>query len=115
MKGETMHWSVLLGVAICAEVFGSTMLKLSQGFTKPLPVLGFLAGFGVAFYCLSLVLKSISMGMAYAIWSGIGLVLTAIVGVVVFHEKVDFWGVVAIVLIIIGVIVLNTLSKMGGH
>ncbi|MDO4441919.1 MAG: multidrug efflux SMR transporter [Moraxella sp.] len=110
-----MHWSVLLTIAIISEVFGSTMLKLSDGFTKPLPVLGFIAGFGVAFYLLSLVLKSIPLGMAYAIWSGVGIVLTAVIGVVVFGEKVDFWGMTAIILIIAGVAVMNTLSKMGGH
>ncbi|WLF83328.1 multidrug efflux SMR transporter [Moraxella sp. ZY210820] len=110
-----MHWSILLAIAICSEVFGSTMIKLSHGFTKPLPSVGVAVGFAVAFYCLSLTLKSIPLGMAYAIWSGVGLVLTAIVGVVVFGEKVDFWGMASIGLILAGVIMMNTLSKMGGH
>lgn len=110
-----MHWSLLLAIAICSEVFGSTMLKLSQGFSKPLPSIGFVLGFALAFYLLSLALKSIPLGMAYAIWSGVGLVLTAIVGVVVFGEKVDFWGIASIGLILAGVIMMNTLSKMGGH
>lgn len=110
-----MRWSVLLAIAICSEVFGSTMLKLSQGFSKPLPSIGFVLGFALAFYLLSLALKSIPLGMAYAIWSGVGLVLTAIVGVVVFSEKVDFWGMASIGLILAGVIMMNTLSKMGGH
>lgn len=110
-----MHWSILLAIAICSEVFGTTMLKLSQGFSKPLPSVGFAIGFGLAFYLMSLTLKSIPLGMAYAIWSGVGLVLTAIVGVVVFGEKVDFWGMASIGLILAGVIMMNTLSKMGGH
>lgn len=110
-----MHWSILLAVAICSEVFGSTMLKLSQGFTKPLPSIGFVVGFAITFYCLSLVLKHISLGMAYAIWSGVGIILTAIIGVIIFHEKVDIWGVIGIAFILIGVIILNVLSKMGGH
>ncbi|AHG82791.1 Quaternary ammonium compound-resistance protein qacE [Bibersteinia trehalosi USDA-ARS-USMARC-188] len=110
-----MHWSIFLAIAVCSEVFGSTMIKLSQGFTKPLPSVGVAIGFALAFYCLSLTLKSIPLGMAYAIWSGVGLVLTAIVGVVVFGEKVDFWGMVSIALILAGVIMMNTLSKMGGH
>lgn len=110
-----MHWSILLAIAICSEVFGSTMIKLSHGFTKPLPSIGVAVGFAVAFYCLSLTLKSIPLGMAYAIWSGIGLVLTAIVGVLVFGEKVDFWGMLSIGLILAGVVLMNTLSKMGGH
>lgn len=110
-----MHWSVLLMIAICSEVFGTTMLKLSQGFSKPLPSIGFVVGFGLAFYLMSLTLKNIPLGMAYAIWSGVGLVVTAIVGVVVFGEKVDFWGMVSIGLILAGVIMMNTLSKMSGH
>lgn len=110
-----MHWSILLAIAICSEVFGSTMIKLSQGFTKPLPSIGVAIGFALAFYCLSLTLKSIPLGMAYAIWSGVGLVLTAIVGVLVFGEKVDFWGILSIGLILAGVVLMNTLSKMGGH
>lgn len=110
-----MHWSLLLAIAICSEIFGSTMIKLSHGFTKPLPSVGVAVGFAVAFYCLSLTLKSIPLGMAYAIWSGVSLVLTAIVGVVVFGEKVDFWGMASIGLILAGVIMMNTLSKMGGH
>lgn len=110
-----MRWSLLLAIAIMSEVFGTTMLKLSQGFSKPVYVLGVLVGFAVAFYCLALSLKSIPLGMAYAIWSGVGLVLTAVVGVVVFGEKVDFWGLLSIGLILAGVVMLNTLSKMGGH
>ncbi|WFF38983.1 multidrug efflux SMR transporter [Moraxella nasibovis] len=110
-----MHWSLLLAIAIVSEVFGSTMLKLSNGFTKPLPSIGFVLGFGIAFYCLSLVLKHISLGMAYAIWSGVGIILTAIIGVMIFNEKVDSWGIIGIVFILIGVVILNTLSKMGGY
>lgn len=97
-----MHWSILLAIAICSEIFGTSMLKLSLGF-------------GVAFYCLSLALKHIPLGMAYAIWSGVGLVLTAMIGVIVFNEKIDMWGVFGIGLIVAGVVVLNVLSKMGGH
>lgn len=110
-----MHWSILLAIAICSEIFGTSMLKLSQGFSKPLPSVGVIVGFGVAFYCLSLALKHIPLGMAYAIWSGVGLVLTAMIGVIVFNEKIDMWGVFGIGLIVAGVVVLNVLSKMGGH
>lgn len=110
-----MHWSILLAIAICSEIFGTSMLKLSQGFSKPLPSVGVIVGFGVAFYCLSLALKHIPLGMTYAIWSGVGLVLTAMIGVIVFNEKIDMWGVFGIGLIVAGVVVLNVLSKMGGH
>lgn len=110
-----MHWSILLAIAICSEIFGTSMLKLSQGFSKPLPSVGVIVGFGVAFYCLSLALKHIPLGMTYAIWSGVGLVLTAMIGIIVFNEKIDMWGVFGIGLIVAGVVVLNVLSKMGGH
>lgn len=109
-----MHW-LFLALAICGEVLGSSMLKLSEGFSKPLPSLGVLVGFGVAFYFLSLALKTIPLGTAYAIWAGVGLVLTAIVSVVIFGQKMDIWGVIGIAFILIGVIILNVLSKMGGH
>lgn len=109
-----MHW-LFLGLAIVSEVFGSTMLKLSEGFSKPLPVVGVVAGFGLAFYFLSMALKTMPLGTAYAIWAGVGLVLTALVSIVFFGQKMDFWGVVGIGLILAGVVVLNTLSHSGGH
>lgn len=108
-----IHWAVWLAIAIGAEVFGSSMLKLSEGFTKPIPMVAMWFGYGISLYCLSLVLKTIPIGMAYAIWSGVGLILTAMAGVFVFGEKVDIWGIVGIGLILLGVVVLNVLSKMG--
>lgn len=109
-----MHW-LFLGLAIVSEVFGSTMLKLSAGFSKPLPSVGVMVGFGLAFYFLSLALKTMPLGTAYAIWGGVGLVLTALVSIVFFGQKMDLWGVVGIALILAGVVVLNTLSHSGGH
>lgn len=109
-----MHW-LFLGLAIVSEVFGSTMLKLSAGFSKPLPSVGVMVGFGLAFYFLSLALKTMPLGTAYAIWGGVGLVLTALVSIVFFGQKMDLWGVVGIALILAGVVVLNTLSRSGGH
>lgn len=109
-----MHW-LFLGLAITSEVFGSTMLKLSAGFSKPFPSVGVVLGFGLAFYFLSLALKTIPLGTAYAIWAGVGLVLTALVSVVFFGQKMDFWGMVGIALILAGVVVLNTFSHSSGH
>lgn len=109
-----MHW-LFLGLAIVSEVFGSTMLKLSAGFSQPLPSVGVMVGFGLAFYFLSLALKTMPLGTAYAIWGGVGLVLTALVSIVFFGQKMDLWGVVGIALILAGVVVLNTLSHSGGH
>lgn len=109
-----MNPFVLLGAAIVSEVFGSSMLKASRGFKKLLPSLGFVAGMGTAFYCLSLALKTIPLGTAYAIWSGVGTALTALVGVLAYKEHFNlkkFWG---LVLIIGGVIVMK-LSTGGAH
>lgn len=109
-----MHW-LFLCLAITSEVFGSSMLKVSNGFSKLWPTLGVVAGMALAFYFLSLALKSIPLGTAYAIWAGVGLVLTCAVGIVFFGEKVDVAGIVGIAFILVGVIILNTLSTMSGH
>ncbi|MBN6069611.1 multidrug efflux SMR transporter [Aggregatibacter actinomycetemcomitans] len=109
-----MHWLFLV-LAIVGEVFGSSMLKISNGFSKLLPSVGVIIGFGCAFYFLSIALKSIPLGTAYAIWAGVGLVLTALISVSIFGQKVDLWGVIGLGLILSGVIILNTLSHMGSH
>lgn len=109
-----MHW-LFLALAIVSEVFGSTMLKLSSGFSKLWPALGVVLGFGLAFYFLSLALKNMPLGTAYAVWAGVGLVLTAAVSVVFFGQKVDAGGIIGITLILAGVVVLNLFSNMGGH
>lgn len=83
-----MHW-LFLALAIVGEVFGSSMLKISNGFSKLLPSVGVIIGFGCAFYFLSIALKSIPLGTAYAIWAGVGLVLTALISVSIFGQKVD--------------------------
>jgi small multidrug resistance pump len=100
-----------LAVAIVAEVAGTSALKASKGFTRPLPSLVVVVGYGVAFYCLSLCLKSgLSIGVAYAIWSGVGIVLIATIGAVVYRDKVDLAAVLGFGLIIAGVVVLNLFS-----
>ncbi|MBU8603199.1 multidrug efflux SMR transporter [Bacillus safensis] len=97
--------------AILTEVFGSTMLKLSQGFTQLLPSIGVLIGFGCAFTFLSLALKTIELSSAYATWSGVGTALTALVGLVLFNETISTKGFIGLALVICGVIVLNQSKK----
>ena len=99
---------VLLALSIVSEVFGSSMLKATNGFKKLLPSLGVLIGYGLAFYSLSLSLKTLPLGIAYAIWAGVGTALTAIVAVLVFKEKFHFKKGLGLVLIIGGVILLNS-------
>lgn len=102
-----MNPFIILAIAILAEVFGSSMLKVSQGFKKILPSIGVVAGMGIAFFSLSIALKSIPLGTAYAIWAGTGTALTFLVGVMVWKEKVNLKKVLGLVLIIGGVIVLK--------
>jgi multidrug resistance protein EbrA len=102
-----MNPFIILAVAILAEVFGGSMLKVSQGFKKILPSIGVIAGMGIAFYSLSTALKSIPLGTAYAIWAGTGTALTFLVGVMVWKEKVNLKKVLGLMLIIGGVIVLK--------
>lgn len=107
-------WALLI-LAIIAEVIGTAALKSSDGFTRWLPSLIVVAGYGVAFYCLAQVLKTIPMGVAYAVWSGLGIVLIALVGWLVHGQRLDVAGIVGMGLIIAGVLVLNLLSGNSGH
>ncbi|OPH59037.1 quaternary ammonium transporter [Paenibacillus ferrarius] len=109
-----MNSFVLLAAAILAEVFGSSMLKMSNGFKKLFPSLGVVMGMGLAFYCLSLSLKVIPLGTAYAIWSGAGTALTALIGVVIYKEKLNLKNYLGLVLIIGGVVMMK-LSVDGSH
>ncbi|ARN73072.1 QacE family quaternary ammonium compound efflux SMR transporter [Oceanicoccus sagamiensis] len=102
---------IYLAVAIIAEVIGTTALKASEEFSKPIPSIIVVLGYGAAFYFLSLVLKTIPIGIAYAIWAGVGIVLVAIVGVVLFEQKLDLPAVIGMLLIVSGVVVMNAFSQ----
>jgi len=106
---------MMLGLAIVAEVIGTTALKASEGFTRLAPSLIVVAGYAVAFYCLSLVLKSIPVGVTYAIWSGLGIVLITVVAFLVYGQRIDLAGLIGMGLIIAGVVVLNVFSKTSAH
>ena len=102
-----MKGYLFLAVAIISELFGTSMLKASNGFSKLLPSIGVMIGFGIAFYSLSLSLKEVPLSIAYAIWSGVGTAVTAVIGVLIWKEKLSFINVAGILLIIIGVILIN--------
>ncbi|NIE96215.1 multidrug efflux SMR transporter [Acinetobacter sp. C26M] len=108
------NW-IILFIAITAEVIATSALKSSEGFTKPVASIVVVVGYVVAFYCLSLTLKTIPVGVAYAIWSGVGIVLITTVAWFVFDQKLDVWGIIGIVLIMSGVLILNLLSKTSSH
>ncbi|MFD0587000.1 DMT family transporter [Paenibacillus sp. GCM10027627] len=102
-----------LSVSIASEVFGTTMLKLSEGFTNLVPSLGVVVGFVIAFYFLSISLKSVPLSLAYAIWSGVGTALTALIGILVWSEPFDATTLMGLVLIIGGVTLLNISNGKG--
>lgn len=102
-----MNAYLLLAMAIVSEVFGSSLLKATNGFKKVLPTLGVILSYGAAFYTLSLTLTAMPLGMVYAIWSGLGTALTAMVGVIIYKENINFKKVTGIFMIILGVILLN--------
>ena len=104
-----MPW-IYLGVAIAGEIVATLSLKASEGFTKP--AFGALAvlGYVIAFFFLSLVLKTIPVGVAYAIWAGCGVAAVSILGVVLFGQRLDLAAIAGIGLIVAGVFVLTTLS-----
>ncbi|MEO8607778.1 MAG: multidrug efflux SMR transporter [Chloroflexota bacterium] len=104
-----------LMIAIVSEIIGTTSLKLSQGFTKPLFGILMVACYIVTFYFLSLTLKNMSIGTAYAIWAGLGTAGTVILGILIFREPVDFARILGIILIIAGVAVLNLFSGGAAH
>ena len=99
-----------LTIAIVAEVLATSALKESQGFSRLIPSLLVVVGYGASFYFLSLVLQTIPIGVAYALWAGLGIVLISIVGVVIFGQKMDLPGILGIALIISGVAVLRELE-----
>ena len=108
-----MH-HVYLAAAILAEVIATSMLKAAEQFTRPLPSAVVIAGYATAFYCLSLSLRVSPVGIAYAIWSGLGLVLVAIAGAVFYGQTLDAPALIGMGLILAGVLVINLLSKSVG-
>lgn len=102
---------IYLLLAIVTEVIGTAALKQSEGFTKLYPSVVVIIGYGCAFFFFSLVLKSMPMGLAYAIWSALGIVLMTLAGFVLFGQKVDMAAVIGLTFIISGVIVIHVFSQ----
>jgi small multidrug resistance pump len=105
----------ILFLAILMEVIGTTALKFSEGFRKPVPSVIVVVGYGLSFYLLSLSLKVFPIGIAYAIWSGVGIVLTVIAGMLLWRESLDWARLAGILLILAGIIVINLFSKSAVH
>ena len=110
-----MQQWIFLSVATVSEVVATSALKASEGFSRLWPSLIVLAGYSTAFYFLSLTLKTIPVGVVYAIWSGAGIALIALVAWVFFGQSLDVPAVIGLLLIVAGVVVLNVFSKTVSH
>ncbi len=109
-----MKWLYLF-IAIIAEVIGTSALKSTEGFTRLIPSIVVVTSYSLSFFFLSLTLKTLNIGVAYAIWSGLGITLILIIGHYFFKQPVDTAGLIGIILIIIGVAVINLFSKSVSH
>ncbi|NBV50431.1 QacE family quaternary ammonium compound efflux SMR transporter [bacterium] len=109
-----MNWLYLM-IAIISEVIATSALKASEGFTKLYPSLLVVIGYASAFYFLSQTLRTIPVGIAYAVWSGAGVLLVSLLGIILFGQRLDWAGWLGIALICSGVAVLNLLSKTSVH
>jgi len=109
-----MNW-IYLSIAIVSEVVATSFLKLTDGFTRPLPSVAVVLGYASAFYFLSQTLRTIPVGVAYAVWSGVGIVLVAAIGWLIYGQKLDLPGILGMALIIAGIVVLNLFSKVSTH
>lgn len=108
------HW-LALAIAIIAEVIGTTALKASNEFTRLLPSLIVVVGYGTAFYFMSISMRVLPVGIMYAIWSGLGIVLISVLGWLVYRQTLDMPAMVGLAFIIAGVIIINVFSKSVGH
>ena len=110
-----MQAYMALGLAIVAEVIATSALKASEGFTRPGPSAIVVLGYGLAFYCLSLTMRTVPVGVAYAVWSGLGIVLITVAGYVLYRQRIDAAALIGMALIVAGVAVIQLFSKTTAH
>ena len=106
---------IYLAIAIVTEVAATSALKASEEFTKLIPSLIVIVGYGVAFYLLTLVLRTIPVGITYAVWAGFGIVLVALVGAILYKQIPDIPAIIGMGLIVAGVVIINVFSKTISH
>lgn len=109
-----MNW-LYLAVAIVTEVIGTSALKYSDGFSRLLPSVVVVVSYGISFFLLSLTLRSLPVGIVYAVWSGVGIVLLALIGTFFFKQSLDWPAIVGIGLILAGVLVINLFSHVSAE
>ncbi len=115
MPGTVLKPWIFLGVAIVSEVVATSALKAADGFSRLAPSAIVVAGYAIAFYFLSLTLRTIPIGIAYAVWSGVGVALITLIAWLVYGQSLDLAGIVGIALIVAGVVVLNLFSATAQH
>jgi small multidrug resistance pump len=109
-----MQW-LYLGTAIVAEIIATSVLKAADGFTRLIPSLVVIAGYATAFYFLSLTLRTMPLGIAYAVWSAVGIALVSVIGWLLYGQNLDAPAIMGIALIVAGVVVINGFSKSVAH
>ncbi|MFO1419178.1 MAG: SMR family transporter [Methylotetracoccus sp.] len=109
-----VHW-LYLGIAIVGEVAATSALKSAAGFTNLWPSLMVIAGYVVAFYFLSLTLEAVPVGVSYAIWSAVGIVVVSLIAWLVHGQRLDGPAIAGMALIVVGVVVINVFSKSVPH
>ena len=109
-----MQW-LYLGTAIVAEIIATSVLKAADGFTRLIPSLVVIAGYATAFYFLSLTLRTMPLGIAYAVWSAVGIALVSVIGSLLYGQNLDVPAIIGIGLIVAGVVVINGFSKSVAH
>ncbi|WP_295468086.1 SMR family transporter [uncultured Pseudomonas sp.] len=110
-----MSGYIYLAIAIAAEVVATTSMKAVSGFSKPLPLILVIGGYALAFSMLTLVVRSIPVGIAYAIWAGLGIVLVSIAAAFLYNQKLDLPAMLGMGLIVAGVVVIQLFSGSTGH
>jgi small multidrug resistance pump len=110
-----MSGYLLLGIAIAAEVIATSSMKALDGFNKPLPLVLVVVGYGLSLWLLSLVVKTIPIGIAYAVWAGLGIVLVSIAALFIYEQKLDIPAILGMSMIVAGVVVIQLFSSTAGH
>jgi len=109
------HHYIWLFIAVAAETMGTTALQASQQFTRLWPTLAVVVFYGISFYCLGLTLKVMPVGVVYALWSGLGIILIAIIGFVLFNQRLDWPAVLGLAMIIGGILTIHLFSSADTH
>jgi small multidrug resistance pump len=104
-----------LAIAICSEVIATVSMKAIKGWSTPIPLLLVIVGYGVAFWMLTLVVRTVPVGVAYAVWAGMGIVMVSVAALFIYGQKLDIPAMLGMGLIVLGVVVIQLFSKTAGH